>query len=73
MRSRAKWTEFGQKDTKIWRKDTLTKRLFFSCRKVPKYLNVQKDVMNELKLLFSTLYTRSKDNENGKRDINNFF
>ena len=76
IRSRAKWTEFGEKNSKYFlnlEKRHANKKAIFRLQKGSKILNDQKAILNELKLFFSTLYTKSTDNENRKRDINNFF
>ena len=76
IRSRAKWTEFGKKNSKYFlnlEKRHANKKAIFRLQKGSEILNEQKDILNELKLFFSTLYTKSTDNENRKRDINNFF
>ena len=75
-RSRATWTEFGEKNSKYFlnlKKRHANKKAIFRLQKGSEILNDQKDILNELKLFFSTLYTKSTDNENRKRDINNFF
>ena len=68
---------------RVWRKNSkyflnlkkrhTNKKAIFRLQKGSEILNDQKDILNELKLFFSTLYTKSTDNENRKRDVNNFF